>query len=264
MATYNPAAAKKTADRRRLHLQGQRADRPEGQPRQARHPRDLGLVGLGRLEPDHHEEPAGDRHRLERQARAVDWGAWFPNAFSTKNPTLLWQVASRGSPYGYFYSNLSQNAYIPSGTDASPTGNWEHFANAKATHAPQPVEGDARREEAARRSRRSSRRSGCSSCRSCRCSSAPRWSTYSTKYFHCFPTREELLRRPDLHDVPRQHPLVHPDLPGREGRALISRDPPGRRAGLRGSARRLTLGVDRHALVRPSTRSSTPSRSGSR
>ncbi len=27
---------------------------------------------------------------------------------------------------------------------------------------------------------------------------------------------EGLLRRPDLHDLPRQHPLVHPDLSGRE------------------------------------------------
>ena len=50
----------------------------------------------------------------------ASWGDWFPNAFSTKNPTLLWQVGSRGSPYGYFYSNLSQNAFIPSGTDATP------------------------------------------------------------------------------------------------------------------------------------------------
>src|SRR5437763_11094527 len=29
------------------------------------------------------------------------------------------------SPYGYFYANLSRNAYIPSGQDATATGNWE-------------------------------------------------------------------------------------------------------------------------------------------
>ena len=65
-----PDRGEEAAHRRRLHLQGQRPLRPEGQPRQVRHPRDLGLVGLGRLAPDHHEEPAGHRHRREREARA--------------------------------------------------------------------------------------------------------------------------------------------------------------------------------------------------
>src|SRR5262249_244495 len=46
---------------------------------------------------------------------------------------LLWQGGSAGSPYGYFYANLSKNAYIPAGQDASRTGNWEHFSDAKAT-----------------------------------------------------------------------------------------------------------------------------------
>jgi peptide/nickel transport system substrate-binding protein len=27
-----------------------------------------------------------------------DWNSWFPNAFATKNPTLLWQTASQASP----------------------------------------------------------------------------------------------------------------------------------------------------------------------
>src|SRR5207245_3979629 len=31
---------------------------------------------------------------------------------------------------------------------------------------------------------------------------------------------EELLRRSDLHDVPRQRALVHPDQPGRTGRSV--------------------------------------------
>ena len=56
-----------------------------------------------------------------------DWGAWFPNAFATKYPTLLWQNGSQGSPYGYFNANLSQNSFIPSGQDASATGNWSHY-----------------------------------------------------------------------------------------------------------------------------------------
>ena len=65
-----PGRREEAPHRRRLHLQGQRPLRPEGRPRQVRHPRHLGLVGLGRLAPDHHEEPAGHRHRREREARA--------------------------------------------------------------------------------------------------------------------------------------------------------------------------------------------------
>ena len=40
-----------------------------------------------------------------------DWNSWYPSASSTKAPTLLWQNASQGSPYGFFYANLHQNAY---------------------------------------------------------------------------------------------------------------------------------------------------------
>ncbi len=59
-----------------------------------------------------------------------DWNSWFPNAFATKNPTLLWQNGSQASPYGYFNANLSQNSLIPSGQDASATGNWSHTYDA--------------------------------------------------------------------------------------------------------------------------------------
>ena len=44
-----------------------------------------------------------------------DWNSWYPNASATKNPTLLWQNASQGSPYGFFLSTLSQLKYTPSG-----------------------------------------------------------------------------------------------------------------------------------------------------
>ena len=62
-----------------------------------------------------------------------DWGSWQPNAMSTKNPTLLWQIASQGSPYGYFMTTLAQATYTPSGADASNTGNWSHFFDPGAT-----------------------------------------------------------------------------------------------------------------------------------
>jgi peptide/nickel transport system substrate-binding protein len=69
-AHLQPDGGEDAAHGQRVHVQGLEPHRPEGQPRLARHPRDLRMVGLGRLEPDHHEEPPGHRHRLEREARA--------------------------------------------------------------------------------------------------------------------------------------------------------------------------------------------------
>jgi peptide/nickel transport system substrate-binding protein len=125
----------------------------------------------------------------------ASWGDWFPNAFSTKNPTLLWQIGSRGSPYGFFYSNLSQNAFIPSGTDASPTGNWEHFAHPGATDLLNQWKGtlDVKKQKAV-----------ATKLQKIWLQTLPvvpvmigaRWSTYSTKYFHCFPTKQNFYADP--------------------------------------------------------------------
>ena len=137
--------------------------------------RDIGIDSQVRLEPS--------------------WGDWFPNAFSTKSPTLLWQIASRGSPFGFFYSNLSQNAFIPSGTDASPTGNWEHYANAKATTLLNKwkVTLDEKKQHPI-----------ATQLEKLWLQDMPiipvmigaRWSTYSTKYFHCFPTQQNFYADP--------------------------------------------------------------------
>ncbi len=125
----------------------------------------------------------------------ASWGDWFPNAFSTKNPTLLWQVGSRGSPYGYFYSNLSKNAFIPSGEDGTPTGNWEHFSHAGATTLLNQWKGtlDVKKQKAI-----------ATKLEKIFLEQLPiipvmigaRWSTYSTKYFHCFPTQGNFYADP--------------------------------------------------------------------
>jgi len=69
LATYNPNGAKKLLQDSGFTYKGDK-HRPEGQSRVVRHPRHLGLVGLGRVAEHHHEEPAVDRSRRERQARA--------------------------------------------------------------------------------------------------------------------------------------------------------------------------------------------------
>jgi peptide/nickel transport system substrate-binding protein len=123
------------------------------------------------------------------------WGDWFPNAFSTKNPTLLWQVASRGSPYGYFYANLSRNAFIPSGEDATPTGNWAHFSNTKATGLLNQWKNTLNVPK---------QKKLATQLQKIWLQHLPiipvmigaRWSTYSTRYFHGFPTKQNFYADP--------------------------------------------------------------------
>jgi peptide/nickel transport system substrate-binding protein len=116
-----------------------------------------------------------------------DWGAWYPNASAGKFPTLLWQGGSQGSPYGYFYSNLSQNAYIPAGQDATATGNWEHFAHAGATKLLNQwkvtLAAGKQRTIATQLEKIFLQQMPIVPL-----FIGPRWSTYSTRYFHCFNT----------------------------------------------------------------------------
>ena len=97
MATYNPTAAKKMLTDNGFTYKGGDLIDPKGNKVKldihvisgwsdwvasnqiiTKNFRDIGIDSQVQLEPS--------------------WGDWFPNAFSTKNPTLLWQVASRGSP----------------------------------------------------------------------------------------------------------------------------------------------------------------------
>jgi peptide/nickel transport system substrate-binding protein len=116
-----------------------------------------------------------------------DWNSWYPNAASTKNPTLLWQVGGQGSPFGFFNANFSNNAFVPSGADATNTGDWEHFksdqgtallAQWKATLDPKKQLAIATQLE----------KLWLQQLPIIPLFVGPRWSTYSTKYFHCFDT----------------------------------------------------------------------------
>jgi peptide/nickel transport system substrate-binding protein len=124
-----------------------------------------------------------------------DWGAWFPGAYATKYPTLLWQGGSTGSPYGYFYANLSQNAFIPKGQDASATGNWAHFSDAtatsllsrwKVTFAPAKQRAIATQLQ----------KVFLKHLPIVPLFVGPRWSTYSTRYFHCFANAKNFYGDP--------------------------------------------------------------------
>jgi peptide/nickel transport system substrate-binding protein len=186
MATYNPTAAKKMLTDNGFTYKGSNLIDPKGNPVKL----DIHVISGW-------SDWVASNQIITKNFQAIgidsnvrlepSWGDWFPNAFSTKNPTLLWQIASRGSPYGFFYANLSQNAFIPSGTDGSPTGNWEHYANAKATTLLNKwkVTLDEKKQHPI-----------ATQLQKLWLEDLPiipvmigaRWSTYSTRYFHCFPT----------------------------------------------------------------------------
>jgi peptide/nickel transport system substrate-binding protein len=193
-AAYNPAAAKKMLTDAGFTYKGSTLLDPKGNPVKldihvisgwsdwvasnqiiTKNLRGIGIDSNVKLEPS--------------------WGDWFPNAFSTKNPTLLWQIASRGSPYGYFYANLSKNAFIRSQTDASPTGNWEHFADPSATKLLNQwkVTLDPAKQH---RIATQLEKIFLDQLPIVPVMIGARWSTYSTKYFHCFPTKSNFYADP--------------------------------------------------------------------
>jgi peptide/nickel transport system substrate-binding protein len=194
MAAYNPAAARKTLTDAGFSYKSGKLIDPKGDAVKldihvisgwsdwvasnqiiTRNLRDIGINSNVALEPD--------------------WGAWYPGAYATKFPTLLWQGGSTGSPYGYFYANLSQNAFIPKGQDASATGNWEHFSDAaatsllnqwKVTFAPKKQHQIATKLEKA----------FLQHLPIVPLFIGPRWSTYSTRYFHCFANAKNFYGDP--------------------------------------------------------------------
>jgi peptide/nickel transport system substrate-binding protein len=130
-----------------------------------------------------------------------DWGSWQPNAMSTKNPTLLWQIASQGSPYGYFMTTLSQATYTPSGADASNTGNWSHFFDPGATS----LVNQWRTSLSTSAQKKLFQQAATMFLKDqpiIPLFIGPRWSTYSTKYFHCFTTPKNYYADPIFTQAP--------------------------------------------------------------
>jgi peptide/nickel transport system substrate-binding protein len=194
MARYSPSAAKKLLTDAGFTYRGSRLIDPKGDSVKidihvisgwsdwvasnqiiTRNLRDIGIDSDVALEPN--------------------WGAWWPNASSGKFPTLLWQGGSQGSPYGYFYANLSRNAYIPPGEDATATGNWEHFSDAKATRLLAKWKGTLVRAKQQRIATQL-QTIWLNHLPIVPLFIGPRWSTYSTRYFHCYCTRKNFYGDP--------------------------------------------------------------------
>jgi peptide/nickel transport system substrate-binding protein len=124
-----------------------------------------------------------------------DWNSWYPNASATKNPTLLWQNASQGSPYGFFYANMSQQAYVAPGQDATHSGNWEHWYDPQATSLLTQWKASLNAK---------TQQKIATQLESLFLKSlpivplfvGPRWDTYSTKYFHNFDNKKNFWGDP--------------------------------------------------------------------
>ncbi|HEX7084670.1 MAG TPA: ABC transporter substrate-binding protein [Gaiellaceae bacterium] len=194
MSTYNPTLAKKTLTDAGFTYQGDKLIDPKGNPVSL----DLHVIS------GWSDWVASDQI-LTKDLQAIgidsnvklepDWNSWYPNAASTKSSTLLWQNASQGSPYGFFFSNLSKNAYIPTGQDATNTGNWEHTYDAKATTLLNQWKGtlDAKKQHAIATQLE---KIWLQQLPIVPVFIGPRWSTYSTKYFHCFDSPKNYFGDP--------------------------------------------------------------------
>ena len=159
-AAYNPTLAKKTLTDAGFTYKGSNLIDPKGNP-----------VNLDIHVISGWSDWVASNQIITKNLQAIginskvalepDWNSWYPNASATKFPTLLWQNASQGSPYGFFNSNMSTNGTRPSGQDATNTGNWAHYSTRrrrrcsnqwKATLDPE------KQQQIARSSRRSSSR----------------------------------------------------------------------------------------------------------
>lgn len=124
-----------------------------------------------------------------------DWNSWYPNASTTKAPTLLWQNASQGSPYGFYFSNLSHNTYTPPGQDATATGNWAHYWNSSATKLLDQWKTTL---DPAKQHQIANKLGSLflDNLPIVPLFIGPRWSTYSTRYFHGFSSPKDFYGDP--------------------------------------------------------------------
>jgi peptide/nickel transport system substrate-binding protein len=200
MATYNPTAAKKLLTDNGFTYKGSKLTDPKGN-----------AVSLDIHVISGWSDWVASNQIITKNLQAIgidsnvklepDWGSWFPNAYATKNPTLLWQNGSQASPYGFFNANLSQNSFIPSGTDASTTGNWSHTYHAGATTLLNKwkIELNQKKQQAIATQLQTI---FLDTMPIVPLFIGPRWSTYSTKYFHCFNSPKNFYGDPIFSTYP--------------------------------------------------------------
>jgi peptide/nickel transport system substrate-binding protein len=184
LATYNPTTAKKTLTDAGFTYKGSQLLDPKGNPVNL----DIHVISGWSDWVASDQIIAKNLQAIGIDSKEVlepDWNSWYPNASSTKNPTLLWQVGGQGSPFGFFNANFHNNSYIASGLDATNTGNWEHFKSDQGTALLNQWKQtlDPKKQQAAATALE---KLWLQQLPIVPLFVGPRWSTYSTRYFHCF------------------------------------------------------------------------------
>jgi peptide/nickel transport system substrate-binding protein len=127
---------------------------------------------------------------------APSWGAWQPSAFATKTATLLWNNAGNGpTPYDYFQEHFDRAAYIPPGRQADRTGNWEHYWSPTGTRLLSRFRRTFAR-SGQRRLAQALERLWLRTLPYVPLYVGPTWSTYSTRYFTGFPSAHDYYDQP--------------------------------------------------------------------
>jgi len=183
-ATYNPTAAKSMLTSAGFTYKGSTLLDPKGNP-----------VTL-----DIHEFQSGSR-TSEELIPMADRNSWYPNASTTKTPTLLWQNDSGATPFGYFNANLSQSQYTPPGQDATVTSNWAHFYDT----ASQPLLDQFRSTLSVEAQKAAFVKLGNLFLKDMPIVPiylAPQWSTYSTEFFHGFSSPKNDYAQPIFTNYP--------------------------------------------------------------
>jgi peptide/nickel transport system substrate-binding protein len=127
-----------------------------------------------------------------------NWDPWWNDAASTKVATLLWSTAGIvPTPEPYFAEHLDRAAFVPSGKNAELTGNWEHFQSARATRLLEAFRGTFDH-KAQRRLAGQLERLWLQEMPYVPLFAGPQWSTYSTRHFVGFPSKDDFYLEPSF------------------------------------------------------------------
>ena len=218
MAKYDPAAAKKTLTNAGFTYKGNDLIDPKGNPVKL----DIHVISGW-------SDWVASNQIITKNLQAIgidsnvklepDWGGWAPERHVDEEPDPA--LAGRLARFAVrlLLREPAPERVHPVGRGRDPDRELGALLEREGDDPPQPVEGHARRQEAAL-----DRDAALEDL----AAAAPdhpgddRRAVVDVQHevLPRLPDGEELLRRSDLHDVPRRHPVVHTHQPGREGRDL--------------------------------------------
>ena len=134
------------------------------------------------------------------------WGEWFPNATSTKFVTLLWQTAA-------WARRTASSSTTCTGTRTSRRVRTPSTRGTSRTSRTRPRRGSSTVEGEPQRGAQKKIATQLQSLWLQKLPViplfiGPQWSTYSTKYFHCFPSPQNHYVRPIFNTYPENSVLL--------------------------------------------------------